>query len=457
MRMRPLHRAATSAVLVFASLAPAQTGVWTDLQPAASPPFRAAEGLAFEPVSGLVLCYGGTANSPLAGPYDETWAFDGCTWTQLFPPSNPGIRINLYLAQSPNAGRVVFFGGTLFPNGLDGGTWEFDPQTVTWTDMTPFGPSPSPRQLATLAYDSFRARTVLFGGTDNNGAFFNGDTWEWDGSTWTDVTPIGGPSPSPRAWHSMTYDIARQRTVLFGGYNGSQFGDTWEWDGTSWAQVFTPNSPSPRSSGDIAYDSSTLRVVLFAGSPGWPIGMNDTWEYDGTNWSQVAVVGPSPPPQFLHRMVGDPVRGGVLVYGAFGNGWSTLDQTRRYQRASLTGFPLNPAPGATVSLGISLPGDAGFPYAVAISLSGSCPGFPLPDGRVVPLNPDPFTSLSISGVFPTIFQGFAGTLNGAGIASAALAIPPIPGIGGTVITVIAISANGFLVRSITNAVTVVVQ
>ncbi len=180
MRMRPLHRAATSAVLVFASLAPAQTGVWTDLQPAASPPFRAAEGLAFEPVSGLVLCYGGTANSPLAGPYDETWAFDGCTWTQLFPPSNPGIRINLYLAQSPNAGRVVFFGGTLFPNGLDGGTWEFDPQTVTWTDMTPFGPSPSPRQLATLAYDSFRARTVLFGGTYINGAFFNGETLEWD-------------------------------------------------------------------------------------------------------------------------------------------------------------------------------------------------------------------------------------------------------------------------------------
>ncbi|HET6203388.1 MAG TPA: kelch repeat-containing protein [Planctomycetota bacterium] len=466
MRFLDLRGATAGAAVALASLTSAQTGLWTNVLPSASPPYRATEGLAFEPVSGLVIAYGGVPNQSATPSFNDTWAFDGCTWTQLFPTGNPGTRFNAYLAPSPTPGRVVLFGGGIVPSAVDGATWELDTQTLTWTDMTPAGPSPSPRQLANTVYDSFRGRTVLFGGTNSSGSTFYGDTWEWDGTTWTDVTPSSGPSPTPRAWHSMTYDSARQRTVLFGGYTCSPFpfgclaaqlNDTWEWDGIQWVQVVTAASPSPRSSGAIAYDPWSQRVVLFAGSAGWPVGMNDTWEYDGTNWSPVAIPGPVPPPQFLHRMVGDPVRGGVLVYGAFGNGWSSLNDTWRYHHAALSGTPLNPAPGAAVSYLLSLPSDAGLPYAAAISLSGTCPGFPLPDGRVVPLNFDAFTSLSISGAFPTIFQGFAGTLTGGGFALLTLSIPPIPALSGTVISAAAVSVNGAAVGSLTNAVTVVVQ
>ena len=38
----------------------------------------------------------------------------------------------------------------------------------------------------------------------------------------------------------MAYDAARGVTVLFGGYDGANYlGDTWEWNGTSWTQVGT--------------------------------------------------------------------------------------------------------------------------------------------------------------------------------------------------------------------------
>lgn len=35
--------------------------------------------------------------------------------------------------------------------------------------------------------------------------------------------------------HAMAYDDARQVVVLYGGYDGAgRLGDTWTWDGVSW-------------------------------------------------------------------------------------------------------------------------------------------------------------------------------------------------------------------------------
>jgi hypothetical protein len=43
--------------------------------------------------------------------------------------------------------------------------------------------------------------------------------------------------PRPRAGHSMAYDTTRNRTVLFGGTVGDALvNDTWEWDGQSWRE-----------------------------------------------------------------------------------------------------------------------------------------------------------------------------------------------------------------------------
>jgi hypothetical protein len=355
MKSFPLRSAAAGAVLALASAsALAQAGAWIDVQPPASPPYRATEGLAFEPRSGLVVAYGGVPNQSANPVFSDTWAFDGDTWMQLFPVGNPGPRFNAYLAASPTPGRLVMFGGGLAPAAshvMDGTTWEFDTQTLTWTDMTPAGPSPAARQLANIVYDSWRGRTVLFGGTNGFGSPVYGDTWEWDGAAWTNVSPVAAPAPPPRAWHAMAFDSARGRTVLFGGYDGRQLGDTWEWDGAQWTRIETLAAPSARSSGAIAYDPSTRRVVLFAGSHGWPIGLNDTWEYDGTNWAQVPIAGPVPPPQYLHRMVEDPVRGGILVYGAFGDGWTPLNETWRYRRQASNerDVPIDIRPGSATN------------------------------------------------------------------------------------------------------------
>ena len=65
-----------------------------------------------------------------------------------------------------------------------------------------------------MAYDAAIGQLVLFGGTSSNGTVLN-DTWTYNGTTWTQLSPL--TSPSARSDFSMAYDPAMGQLVLFGG------------------------------------------------------------------------------------------------------------------------------------------------------------------------------------------------------------------------------------------------
>src|SRR5688572_19875693 len=138
-----------------------------------------------------------------------------------------------------------------------------------------------------VAFDAARGRAVIFGGTHDKYIF--GDTWEWDGVAWLARTPT--LAPTPRYTHTLAYDLTRKRTVLFGGRARNAMGDyyaddTWEWDGSDWTQRTTVVRPPARMQHAMAWDAQRARVVLFGGSPlggGW---FRDTWEWDGATWTQ---------------------------------------------------------------------------------------------------------------------------------------------------------------------------
>src|SRR5262249_8435506 len=155
-----------------------------------------------------------------------------------------------------------------------------------------------------FAYDSLRKRLVIFGGSEYSRALRN-DTWEWSGSEWKQSFPAH--SPPARGYCSLVFRSATGRTLLFGGVRTAAptlqwFADTWEWDGTDWTQLFPPNSPPPRSETALAYDEGRDRVVLFGGSPN---GAQETWEWDGQTWVQLFPVH-SPPARWNCAMVYDP-------------------------------------------------------------------------------------------------------------------------------------------------------
>lgn len=114
--------------------------------------------------------------------------------------------------------------------------------------VQPFTTRPFARERHAMAFDVARNRTVLFGGF--NGAYMN-DTWELGPGGWTQRSPAA--SPPARADHAMAYDPVRQRTVLLGGTNGSAVTNIWEWDGTNWAQRAT-GVVGLDGSGSAAYD-----------------------------------------------------------------------------------------------------------------------------------------------------------------------------------------------------------
>src|SRR5439155_1474136 len=109
--------------------------------------------------------------------------------------------------------------------------------------------TPPARFQAGMAYDAARRRVVLFAG---GGSSFLADTWEFEGatSTWSKILPA--TSPPARSFHAMTYDAVRGRVLLFGGIGvaggaGGTLGDTWEFDGTTWTERTPATSPPLRS------------------------------------------------------------------------------------------------------------------------------------------------------------------------------------------------------------------
>jgi hypothetical protein len=165
-----------------------------------------------------------------------------------------------------------------------------------------------------MAYDRGRKRLVLFGG--NAGALQN-DTWEWNGTTWSDVSPV--MRPLARQGHAMTYDARRGKVVLFGGSGASvatgRLNDTWEWDGTTWTEVTPPGpKPSIRTGAAMTYDETAGLVILSGGSVGVS-SLADSWTWDGTSWTEVTRIDEAPPKRSDHGMTYDTARAHVVMYG----------------------------------------------------------------------------------------------------------------------------------------------
>jgi hypothetical protein len=161
-----------------------------------------------------------------------------------------------------------------------------------------------------MAYDSGRQRVVLFGGETYGQVL--GDTWEWDGTDWTQVFPQS--SPPARAEHSMTYDAARGVVTLFGGRDaaGAWTNELWEWDGVTWIQR-VPSGPAPPAVQmypcSITYDAARGRAVTVVGSLFSP--MDEIWEWDGNEW--------------ILALSGFPITSGT--------GWSIIGGTVAYDAA----------------------------------------------------------------------------------------------------------------------------
>ncbi|MBI2942618.1 MAG: hypothetical protein HYY25_00315 [Candidatus Wallbacteria bacterium] len=278
--------------------------IWNDRQPSPAPPSRLSHAMSYDTSRSLTVLFGGLGSSNLA----DTWEWNGTGWVERFPTNFPPARREHTMAYDPVRQETVLFGGVDSLLGLRRDTWLY--AAGSWRTVTP-ATSPPLRRAAAMAFDTARSRVVLFGGI--NTARLN-DTWEWDGTSWGEITPTVPPPPI-RDGAAMAYDSGRNVMVLFGGDAvGGKLGDTWERSGTDWVETTERVAPSARSEAVMAYDPNLGKIVLHGGFDTDGRALTDVWTWDGADWRPAALA-LSPSVRGQHAVVYDTARGAAILFG----------------------------------------------------------------------------------------------------------------------------------------------
>jgi hypothetical protein len=273
---------------------------WTKKTPATRPTARREAGMVFDTVRNRIVMFGGNAyaGSSFVG-LNDTWEYDGVDWVQKQPTNAPPPRYGHGMAFDTVRGKAAIFGGwsTVQLKYLTD-TWEWDGSN--WSQASTSA-RPAAGSSMGMVYDAERGYTVQFGGYGGDG------TWTWNGSAWTRLNPA--TEPPARYGHALVYDSTRKRVVCHGGYGF--LGDTWEWDGSTWTRQTPARSPSARGYAGGAYDGARGNTVLFGGQEGRGFA-GDTWTYAGTTWTKAASSS-APPPAGGHVTTFDTGIGRLLL------------------------------------------------------------------------------------------------------------------------------------------------
>jgi hypothetical protein len=220
---------------------------WTEhTSPVGSPPSRYGSAYAYDTVRDKVLMFGGYLNNAPGGYLNELWAFNGSAWSNITPGSGPAARLSPSMTYDPGNDYTVMFGGNLsgFTNGTQE-TWTWDGSS--WTQRFPTTVPPK-RANARMVYDARGGYVLMYGGSATFSTAGT-DTWIWDGTDWTEVTTANNFNGTGE---SLVYHADRGRVIVVHKVTGEN-SETWSFSGTDWENEepshFLPDTAFGRSGG----------------------------------------------------------------------------------------------------------------------------------------------------------------------------------------------------------------
>jgi len=260
---------------------------------------------------------------------DGRWANDSTHGTNAARAEHNGLLAGLDLSAldpggSMTRGEVAQVLHNLLGRFAPGPTTTTTKPPDQWTQLRPSA-APSARGGHSMVYDFARKKVVLFGGiddTDDRTTLLN-DTWVYDpaSNTWVGSRP--GGAPPARTYFSMVYDSGAKKTLLFGGQDWSRLlRDLWAYDAAAgaWTELHPVGGPSARVHHSMAYDPGVEKVILFGGSDATGL-LRDTWAYDAVagTWTELRPTGALPPARCFHSMVCDTANSRVILMGGRGS------------------------------------------------------------------------------------------------------------------------------------------
>lgn len=252
---------------------------WTNLDPGGTMPSLTNMAIVYDGANSELVMFGGTDGTVRNKTY--TWDWGTSTWTLLTPATSPSARQLIYMAYDEARAEVVLFGGTTTSSASGGlnETWVWD--GTTWTQQSP-ATSPSARSAGSMKYDRAHGNVVLYGGRDTASAVLN-ETWTWDGTTWTQETPT--LDPDGREFFDMCWDSCAGRVLLYGGVvtpvlGGGSFTDdqTWAWDGSEWTDLTSEVGTPTESDGlGMCYYETRREATVWTGTKAGGVLNDETW------------------------------------------------------------------------------------------------------------------------------------------------------------------------------------
>jgi hypothetical protein len=242
-----------------------------------------------------------------------------------------GTRTVLYGGEAPGVNAAWHDTWVNEPDG----TWRPTCGTAIAGAKAPCGPG----ARAGLGMADAPGGVILYGGFansigDGGGNPPAGDTWKWNGATWSRVCTAATCGPGARALMAMAGNGSS--AVMFGGLGESgSLADTWVFDGHTWTQTCgqsgSPCGPPGLAAASMAWDGD--HYVLFGGADlnGSGVPVDDTWIFDGARWTKVCgtsmgrACGPTARALASFAFANNPnpaLRGAVLAEGGdiFGSG-----------------------------------------------------------------------------------------------------------------------------------------
>jgi hypothetical protein len=263
--------------------------------------------------------------------FDDTWSWNGDEWN-LLNGDGPVARDSAAITYDTKRKCVYLFGGHTYDDRFENDTWQW--KDNQWTRLELEGPPA--RNHSSMIYFPDIDRTILFGGRSKKEDL--GDTWTWDGKSWEQLLVKG---PSPRDGYRFVYNNIDKKITLFGGRARagsihSRLGDTWEFDGINWTQV-SDTGPEPRSHHGMFFDQPSSKIFLFGGESSFSSYFNDFWSWDGTQWERLDT--PTPPSRsrifISHQANGQAIAfGGKSDSGALRDTWVWLSKSQLWKKKS---------------------------------------------------------------------------------------------------------------------------
>ncbi|MGA7861608.1 MAG: PKD domain-containing protein [Thermoplasmata archaeon] len=289
-------------------------------------------GIAFDPLLGEVVLFAGTTVTA-DGPFvNETWTYNGVTWTDLTSTltTAPSVRWYSGFDYDPTFGGVILVGGWQADGlGLND-TWLF---TGTWTNISTtvgllltdtgayldYGGIGGSAGAWDPALDGF----VLTDGCSDSACSLDAWslTWLLTATGWQTIDY--GPGFGSLTWLGtthMAYDPVDGYLVLFGGYDydsgydqnytytyagGADYGNNWVNISANDAVCSPGCTPVGRDDPSITWDAQLGAVFMTGGfNNSLDSVYNDTWTFLGGHWHTLT---PGAPDAF------GPMIGGALA------------------------------------------------------------------------------------------------------------------------------------------------